>query len=261
MQVDTTEYIFKLALMHRKFDQVLSMIRGNQLCGQAIIAYLQAKGYPEVALHFVKDEATRFNLAIECGNIEVALQSAQVAQPPTDSLESYSLASGAQHCAALFCSTLKCVAAGLAYCIMWQAVLRNGKRRTSPYLPHSSNLLFLQSWGNGQELDNKETWHKLGVEALRQGNLQIVEFSYQKTKNYERLSFLYLITGNLEKLSRMLKIAESRNDTMGAFHNALYLGDVKERVKLLSNAGMTLLFKAVLLPSSEISAYSPILNT
>ena len=78
LQVDTTEYIFKLALMHRKFDQVLSMIRGNQLCGQAIIAYLQAKGYPEVALHFVKDEATRFNLAIECGNIEVALQSAQV---------------------------------------------------------------------------------------------------------------------------------------------------------------------------------------
>jgi len=31
-----------------------------------------------VALHFVKDERTRFNLAVECGNIEVALQSAQV---------------------------------------------------------------------------------------------------------------------------------------------------------------------------------------
>jgi Coatomer WD associated region len=35
------------------------------------------------------------------------------------------------------------------------------------------------------------------VEALRQGNHQIVEFSYQKTKNFERLSFLYLITGLL----------------------------------------------------------------
>jgi hypothetical protein len=45
--------------------------------------YLQAKGYPEVALHFVKDEATRFNLAIECGNIEVALQSAQARVLPT----------------------------------------------------------------------------------------------------------------------------------------------------------------------------------
>ena len=38
---------------------------------------VQAKGYPEVALHFVRDERTRFGLALECGNIEVALQSAQ----------------------------------------------------------------------------------------------------------------------------------------------------------------------------------------
>eukprot|EP00983_Pelagomonas_calceolata_P100459 1158570-Pelagomonas_calceolata.AAC.1 len=39
-------------------------------------SYLQQKGFPEVALHFVKDERTRFNLAVQCGNIEVALQSA-----------------------------------------------------------------------------------------------------------------------------------------------------------------------------------------
>ena len=71
-QVDTTEYIFKLALMQRKFDQVLAMIKSSQLCGQSIIAYLQSKGFPEVALHFVQDERTRFMLAIECGNIEVA---------------------------------------------------------------------------------------------------------------------------------------------------------------------------------------------
>lgn len=35
------------------------------------------------------------------------------------------------------------------------------------------------------------------------------------------LSFLYLITGNLEKLQKMLKIADMRNDVMGRFHNAL----------------------------------------
>ena len=52
-----------------------------------------------------------------------------------------------------------------------------------------------------QELDDKDTWHRLGVEALRQGNHQIVEFSYQKTKNFERLSFLYLITGAPQKPS------------------------------------------------------------
>ncbi len=42
-----------------------------------VCSYLQSKGFPEVALHFVKDERTRFNLALQCGNIEVALQSAQ----------------------------------------------------------------------------------------------------------------------------------------------------------------------------------------
>ena len=36
--------------------------------------------------------------------------------------------------------------------------------------------------------------------------------SYQKTKEFERLSFLYLITGNTEKLRKMLKIAEMRLD-------------------------------------------------
>jgi coatomer protein complex subunit alpha (xenin) len=34
------------------------------LCGQSIIAYLQKKGYPEIALHFVRDEQTRFALAV-----------------------------------------------------------------------------------------------------------------------------------------------------------------------------------------------------
>ena len=41
LQIDTSEYQFKLALAERKYDTVLSMIRNNQLCGQAIIAYLQ----------------------------------------------------------------------------------------------------------------------------------------------------------------------------------------------------------------------------
>lgn len=88
-----------------------------------------------------------------------------------------------------------------------------------------------------QELDEKETWHRLGVEALRQGNHQIVEYSYQKTKNFERLSFLYLITGNMDKLAKMLKISEMRHDVMGSFHNALYLGDIRERIRILEDAG------------------------
>ncbi|KAM7264739.1 hypothetical protein ACFE04_002422 [Oxalis oulophora] len=162
--IDATEYIFKLSLLKKRYDNVMSMIRNSQLCGQAMIAYLQQKGFPEVALHFVKDERTRFNLALESGNIQIAVASAK-------------------------------------------------------------------------EIDEKDHWYKLGVEALRQGNTGIVEYAYQRTKNFERLSFLYLITGNIDKLSKMLKIAEVKNDVMGQFHNALYLGDVRERVKILENTG------------------------
>ncbi|MBA0739120.1 hypothetical protein Gogos_012416, partial [Gossypium gossypioides] len=162
--IDATEYIFKLSLLRKRYDHVMSMIRNSQLCGEAVIAYLQQKGFPEVALHFVKDEKTRFNLAIESGNIQIAVASAK-------------------------------------------------------------------------EIDDKDHWYRLGVEALRQGNAGIVEYAYQRTKNFERLSFLYLINGNLEKLSKMLKIAEVKKDVMGQFHNALYLGDIQERVKILENAG------------------------
>ena len=41
--MDTTEYMFKLALLQRKFDTVLGMIKVSALCGQSIIAYLQVR--------------------------------------------------------------------------------------------------------------------------------------------------------------------------------------------------------------------------
>ena len=50
MAVDTTEYKFKLALIERKYEEVLHMVRNAKLVGQSIIGYLQKKGYPEVRL-------------------------------------------------------------------------------------------------------------------------------------------------------------------------------------------------------------------
>jgi len=164
LTVDPTEYKFKLALINRKYDEVLHMVRTAKLVGQSIIAYLQQKGYPEVALHFVKDERTRFALALECGNIEVGLEAART-------------------------------------------------------------------------LDDKACWEKLADAALAQGNHQIVEMAYQRTKNFDRLSFLYLITGNMEKLKKMAKIAEIRKDVSSQFHNTLYTGDIGERVRLLKAVG------------------------
>ncbi|XP_041377788.1 coatomer subunit alpha-like [Gigantopelta aegis] len=164
LTIDPTEFKFKLALVNRKYEEVLHMVRNAKLVGQSIISYLEKKGYPEVALHFVKDEKTRFGLALECGNIEIALEATRA-------------------------------------------------------------------------LDDQSCWEKLAEAALLQGNHQIVEMAYQRTKNFEKLSFLYLITGNLEKLKKMMKIAEIRKDTSGHFQNAMLLGDMNEQVKILKNCG------------------------
>ncbi|GAA5969494.1 hypothetical protein JCM3765_000874 [Sporobolomyces pararoseus] len=164
--IDPTEYRFKLALVRKNYDEVLHIIKTSNLVGQSIIAYLQKKGFPEIALHFVQDKTTRFDLAIECGNLEVALEMAK-------------------------------------------------------------------------NLDRQEQWVRLGQQALKLGNHKMVEIAYQRTKNFEKLSFLYLSTGNPEKLGKMAKIAEMRGDPMSKFHNSLYTGNVETRVKVLQQVGMT----------------------
>ncbi|KAI5701194.1 hypothetical protein M8J75_007088 [Diaphorina citri] len=166
LRIDPTEFKFKLALINHKYEEVLHIVRNSRLVGQSIIAYLQQKGYPEVALHFVKDDRTRLTLALECGNIDIALEAARV-------------------------------------------------------------------------LEDKSVWERLGHAALMQGNHQIVEMCYQRTKNFDKLAFLYLITGNLEKLKKMMKIAEIRRDISGQYQAALLLGEVGERIKILKSCGQT----------------------
>lgn len=82
-----------------------------------------------------------------------------------------------------------------------------------------------------KQLDDAAVWEALGEAALLQGNYQIVELCYQRTKNFEKLGFLYLITGNIEKLKKMVKIAQVRKDTHGNFQTALYLGDEQEQIR------------------------------
>jgi len=172
ISIDTTEARFKLALANKKYGQVMHMVKHSRLCGRAIVAYLQSKGFPEVALHFVRDPQTRFRLALACGNIEAAMES--------------------------------------AFSLEQQQGL-DGKAR--------------------------DVWGELGSEALRQGNHQVVEMSYQRKKDFDRLSFLYMLTGDSEKLRKMLKISNMRNDIMGRYHNALLLGDAAERVAVLEASG------------------------
>ena len=48
MKIDNTEAIFKMALDNKQYADVMRMVHHSRLCGQAIIAYLQQKGFPEV---------------------------------------------------------------------------------------------------------------------------------------------------------------------------------------------------------------------
>ena len=162
LTIDPTEYRFKLALVKRHYDEMLNIIKTSSLVGQSIISYLQKKGYPEIALQFVQDPQTRFELAIECGNLDVAVDMAK-------------------------------------------------------------------------QLDRPKLWQRLANEALAHGNHQIVEMTYQKLRNFDKLSFLYLATGNQEKLQRMAKIAEHRGDMTSRFQNALYLGDVQNRIEMFKD--------------------------
>ncbi|ESK90725.1 coatomer alpha subunit [Moniliophthora roreri MCA 2997] len=162
---DPTEYRFKLALLKNNYEEMLYIIKTSTLMGQSIIAYLQQKGFPEIALHFVQDTNTRFELAIECGNLDVAMETAKA-------------------------------------------------------------------------IDRAECWERLAQQALKQGNHEIVEKAYQRTKNFDKLSFLYLATGSSEKLTKMQKIADMRGDPMSRFHNALYTGDVEGRISVLRDVGM-----------------------
>ena len=160
LTIDPTEYRFKLALVKRHYDEMLNIIKTSSLVGQSIISYLQKKGYPEIALQFVQDPQTRFELAIECGNLDVAVEMAK-------------------------------------------------------------------------QLDRPKLWQRLSIEALAHGNHQVVEMTYQKLRNFDKLSFLYLATGDQEKLQRMAKIAEHRGDMTSQFQNSLYLGDVQSRIEML----------------------------
>lgn len=163
--IDPTEYRFKRALVNRNFNEVLRIIKNSNLVGVNIIAYLQKKGYPEIALQFVKEPESRFGLAIECGDLVIAETEAA-------------------------------------------------------------------------KLKNAAIWEKLGKEALNQGNLEVVERVYQQLELFDKLSFLYLLKGDNERLSKMSLIANARGNVSSLVQNTLYNNDVESRIDAFVRAGM-----------------------
>ena len=62
INIDPTEYRFKLALLRNNYEEMLHIIKPSNLIGQSIIAYLQQKGFPEVCapLHVLDGPLTSF---------------------------------------------------------------------------------------------------------------------------------------------------------------------------------------------------------
>jgi len=159
---------------------MLQIIKTSSLVGQSIISYLQKKGYPEIALQFVQDPQTRFELALECGNLEVAIEMAK-------------------------------------------------------------------------ELDRPKLWSRLGAEALAHGNHQTVEMTYQKQRQFDKLSFLYLASGDHDKLARMAKIAEHRGDFTSRFQNSVYRGDVEDRIQMFKEVDLCRFFFTLVTNKTNLS--------
>ena len=81
--IDPTECHFKLALQKGNSAQIENLITNSNLVGQAIIAYLREKGHAAIALQFVKDPNSRFDLALECSNLQVAWEAAEIIDSPS----------------------------------------------------------------------------------------------------------------------------------------------------------------------------------
>jgi len=58
MKIESTEALFKMALENKQYADVMRMVHHSRLCGQAIIAYLQQKGFPEVRILSPLDKKT-----------------------------------------------------------------------------------------------------------------------------------------------------------------------------------------------------------
>lgn len=77
IEVNNTDYLFKVALQRNDLMQVKEILSQGSLCGNAIVSYLKEQGHSEIALFFEKDVRSRYNLALACGNLQVAFDAAK----------------------------------------------------------------------------------------------------------------------------------------------------------------------------------------
>eukprot|EP00817_Percolomonadidae_sp_ATCC50343_P006488 CAMPEP_0117430052 /NCGR_PEP_ID=MMETSP0758-20121206/9575_1 /TAXON_ID=63605 /ORGANISM="Percolomonas cosmopolitus, Strain AE-1 (ATCC 50343)" /LENGTH=1221 /DNA_ID=CAMNT_0005217653 /DNA_START=28 /DNA_END=3689 /DNA_ORIENTATION=+ len=87
------------------------------------------------------------------------------------------------------------------------------------------------------QLDQPEIWKQLAAEATKHGDFETVEKCYQNVRNYDQLSFHYLINGSMQNVQNMTNLAVKKDNMQSAYQNSMYLGDVEKRVRLLRKMG------------------------
>lgn len=162
--INCDEFVFKRHIQKTDIKKVKAFVNSKTTPGNALIAYLQQKNYPFVALSLASDEKTKFQLALKAGNLRKAYEAAEV-------------------------------------------------------------------------LESKECYSTLANEALNQGCIPLVELGYQESENFQKLSFLHLLNGNLDGLEEVETHAAEHDDKLSQFNISLYKGDIKKRIKLLSETG------------------------
>ncbi|ODV91171.1 hypothetical protein CANCADRAFT_117644 [Tortispora caseinolytica NRRL Y-17796] len=89
-----------------------------------------------------------------------------------------------------------------------------------------------------KEIDKAPFWKRLVSAAEDYGNHEIKEFALQKLHAYEKLSLLYLITGNEVNSVKMSKIAEHRHNPSARLQTLLFSNNIEGRIELLEEAGL-----------------------
>lgn len=175
LPLDLSEISFKLALHSGRFDEVARTLRSSKLLqnvlaqhGRSLVSYLTSRGYYELALRLLPadDAASRFRLALRCGDLQSALSAATALS------------------------------------------------------------------------SNSGVWKELAQCALQQnGNVEICETAMQKAKDFDGLGFLYSLTGQTDKLRKLLRLQrEIRGDLSASMHVALMAGDYSAVASVLEAA-------------------------
>ncbi|MES1920577.1 hypothetical protein MHBO_002234 [Bonamia ostreae] len=97
-----------------------------------------------------------------------------------------------------------------------------------------------------QKINDKSVWLKLGERAVELGFFDIAEKALILSENFFKLSFLYLVGDQKEKMEKLLQFAEKTENKALFLQISLFLNSENSLIKLLNNSGFSALAYAAI---------------